>query len=93
MKLENLQKANDIAIAIEGRETTIQEQKKLREGIIYGLENDLEFQREGGPKGVFVLYRNTSILIPSKEILKHLEASIKADEAELQFLIKELEEL
>lgn len=93
MKLENLQKANDIAMAIEGCKTTIQEQKKLREGIIYNLENYGEVEYVNGLKGVSVSYKSTGILIPEKELLKHLEASIKAGEAELNFLIKELEKL
>jgi hypothetical protein len=93
MKLENLQKANDIAVEIESCKTAIQERKKLREGIIYNLERGYEIEYENGLKGDFVSYRNTSILIPEKEILKHLEASIKAEEAQLKFLIKELEEL
>jgi len=93
MKLENLQKANDIAMAIEGCETTIKERKKLREGIIYNLENYGEVEYVNGLKGVSVSYKSVGILIPEKELLKHLEASIKADEAELKFLIKELEQL
>ncbi len=93
MKLENLQKANDIASEISRINQSLKQRKHVEQKLIHVIDTlgDIEFN--GGVKGTVINFMDVNIVMPSKVILRHLRATINADENNLYSLNSELEEL